>query len=237
MASEIGNQLVSNSSLAKLSAARVLVPIVSFDLTFGSSRRLPKGQQPLMAGCMKASLPERFLLPASQAALTTSPMSSCLAPVLCMAVHGLDFHRQHPLVQESPSIAEDNLGAGPPVVGTLEHMAHPDELVERSSDPFEREDPSDRSTARAHLAVMSFSKGKKLEPERIRTRKALEKTQLHLRRILDSSGARLEEMYAFLDNRNRALHGDYRVQHLSDHQILYWIAEHVGGAHRDSVVL
>ena len=186
-----------------------------------------------------ASLAPRAVTAASNhpAALITAPMSHCLQPILCTAVDGLDSHRHHPSAQESSNIAEDDLGAGPPVVGTLEHMAHPDELVERSSDPFEREDPSDRATARAHLAVMSFSKGKKLEPERIRTRKALEKTQLHLRGILDSSGARLGEMYAFLDNRNRALHGDYRVQHLSDHQILYWIAEHVGCAHRDIAVL
>ena len=132
-----------------------------------------------------------------------------------------------------PSVQEtgynDDLGvpAGPPVVGSLESMAHPNELAERSSDPFEREDPNDRTTARAHLAVMSFSKNKKLDPGRIRTRRALEKTQLHLRSVLDNSRVRLEDMYAFLDNRNRALHGDYRVQHLSDHQILYWIAEHV----------
>ncbi|KAK9862731.1 hypothetical protein WJX84_005698, partial [Apatococcus fuscideae] len=125
------------------------------------------------------------------------------------------------------SATEEELGAGPPVVGTLEEMAHPQELQERSSDPLEREDPSDRATVKKHLAVMSFSKNKKLDPDRIRTRQALEKTQLHLRGLLDRSGTPLVELYAFLDNRNRALHGDYRVQHLSDHQILHWIAEHV----------
>ncbi|KAK9841595.1 hypothetical protein WJX74_008473 [Apatococcus lobatus] len=142
-------------------------------------------------------------------------------------LHGNQPALPAPAGPNPSSATEEELGAGPPVVGTLEEMAHPQELQERSSDPLEREDPSDRATVKKHLAVMSFSKNKKLDPDRIRTRQALEKTQLHLRGLLDRSGTPLVELYAFLDNRNRALHGDYRVQHLSDHQILHWIAEHV----------
>ncbi|KAK9861329.1 hypothetical protein WJX84_006849 [Apatococcus fuscideae] len=116
---------------------------------------------------------------------------------------------------------------GDPVMGTLEEMGHPSEATERPSDPFERDIPADRSTVNPSLLVKYYKRGKQLDPRFIRTKQALRKTQDHLRKLLDTSGAPLVQLYPFIDDRNKALQGDYAIQHMQNLDVMFWIAEHV----------
>ena len=112
-------------------------------------------------------------------------------------------------------------------MGTLEEMGHPSEATERPSDPFERDIPADRSTVNPSLLVKYYKRGKQLDPRFIRTKQALRKTQDHLRKLLDTSGAPLVQLYPFIDDRNKALQGDYAIQHMQNLDVMFWIAEHV----------